>query len=64
MGELKVISGGPAALREELADRVRELRAADPLAPITVLVGASLQRPFLQRWLAAQARARTRTSGS
>jgi hypothetical protein len=26
----------------------------DPLSPITVLVGASLQRPFLQRWLAAR----------
>ena len=52
MGELSVITGGPAALRDQLADRVRELRATDPLAPITVLVGASLQRPFLQRWLA------------
>jgi hypothetical protein len=33
---------------------VRELRVTDPLAPITVLVGASLQRPFLERWLAAR----------
>jgi hypothetical protein len=54
VGELKVISGGPGALREQLAERVRELRATDPLAPITVLVGASLQRPFLERWLAAR----------
>ena len=54
MGELKVITGGPAVLREQLADRVRELRATDPLAPITLLVGASLQRPFLERWLAAR----------
>jgi hypothetical protein len=37
-----------------LADRVRELRREDPLAPINVLVGASLQRPFLERWLAAR----------
>jgi hypothetical protein len=37
-----------------LADRVRELRHEDPLAPINVLVGASLQRPFLERWLAAR----------
>jgi RecB family exonuclease len=44
----------PLALREQLGDRVRELRAADPLSPINVLVGASLQRPFLQRWLAAR----------
>ena len=54
VSELKVISGPPAALREELAGRVRELRTADPLSPITVLVGTSLQRPFLQRWLAAR----------
>ncbi len=33
--------------------RVRAARAG-PLSPITVLVGASLQRPFLQRWLAAK----------
>jgi ATP-dependent helicase/nuclease subunit B len=51
---MNMISGPPAALREALASRVRELRAADPLSPITVLVGASLQRPFLQRWLAAK----------
>ncbi len=57
MSDLRVISGPPVALREELARRVRELRAADPLSPITVLVGASLQRPFLQRWLAARLRA-------
>ncbi len=52
MSELKVISGRPAALREHLAARIRELRSSDPLTPITMLVGASLQRPFLQRWLA------------
>ena len=51
-----MIGGRPAELEASLADRVAELRRADPLAPITVLVGASLQRPFLQRWLAAQAR--------
>jgi hypothetical protein len=27
---------------------------ADPLSPITLLVGASLQRPWLQRWLVAR----------
>ena len=48
-----MISGSPLVLRAQLAGRVRELRAADPLSPINVLVGASLQRPFLQRWLAA-----------
>jgi len=47
-----VISGRPSALRAALADRVAELREQDPLSPIWVLVGASLQRPFTQRWLA------------
>ncbi len=54
MTELKVVNGPSGSLREELVGRVRELRAGDPLSPITVLVGASLQRPFLQRWLAAR----------
>ena len=54
VSELKLISGPPGAVREQLADRVRGLRATDPLSPITVLVGASLQRPFLQRWLAGR----------
>jgi hypothetical protein len=51
---MKVISGAPLALREELAGCVKQFRTVDPLSPITVLVGASLQRPFLQRWLAAR----------
>ena len=49
---LQVITGRGAGLRDALAERVVSLRAEDPLEPITVLVGASLQRPFLQRWLA------------
>ena len=51
--QMSVHSGRPAALRMALADRVAQLRSAEPLAPIWVLVGASLQRPYLQRWLAA-----------
>lgn len=51
---IQVITGRPAALRDALADRIRELRKRDPLEPITVLVGTSLQRPYLQRWLAAR----------
>jgi len=51
---LKVIGGRPAELGASLADRVAELRRGDPLAPINVLVGASLQRPFVERWLAAR----------
>lgn len=49
-----MIAGRPAALMESLAGRVSQLRREDPLEPITMLVGASLQRPFLQRWLAAR----------
>ena len=51
---IQVVTGRPAALRTAFVERVAELRREDPLAPITVLVGASLQRPFLQRWLAAR----------
>jgi ATP-dependent helicase/nuclease subunit B len=54
VSELSVISGAPGALRQELARRIGHLRTVDPLSPVTVLVGASLQRPFLQRWLAAR----------
>lgn len=51
---MRVICGRPPALREALAERVAELRREDPLAPIWLLVGASLQRPFLDRWLASE----------
>src|SRR3989442_1688493 len=51
---MNVITGRPGALRQALAERVAQLRQQDPLAPIWVLVGASLQRPYLARWLAAR----------
>jgi RecB family exonuclease len=51
---MRVVTGQPSALMDALAERVRELRGHDPLAPITVLVGASLQRPYLGRRLAAR----------
>jgi ATP-dependent helicase/nuclease subunit B len=54
MSELTVIAGSTQALRTRLADRVAELREVDPLEPINILVGASLQRPFVERWLAAR----------
>jgi len=54
MSQLTITSGRPAGLRDALAERVAELRADDPLTPITLLVGASLQRPYLARWLAAR----------
>jgi RecB family exonuclease len=50
----RLITGTPVALRAAIADRVRELRAVDPLEPITILVGTSLQRPYLARDLGAQ----------
>jgi RecB family exonuclease len=49
-----VITGRPATLRESLTTRIAEFRQQDPLAPLTVLVGSSLQRPYLARWLAAR----------
>jgi len=49
-----VLSGQPAVLRAVFAERVAELRREDPLMPITILVGTSLQRPFLLRRLAAR----------
>jgi RecB family exonuclease len=51
---MRIAIGRPAALPVAFAERVRELRHQDPLALITVLVGTSLQRPFLARWLAAR----------
>src|SRR5437660_7671237 len=54
MSRLTITTGCPGALRDALAERVADLRAEDPLTPITLLVGASLQRPYLARWLAAR----------
>src|SRR5436853_42045 len=54
VGGMRVICGRPSALWTALATRVAELRQQDPLTPIWLLVGASLQRPFVDRWLAAQ----------
>ncbi|MCU0308915.1 MAG: exodeoxyribonuclease V subunit gamma, partial [Thermoleophilia bacterium] len=49
---LEVVLGAPAALEEALIARVAAHRAADPLAPVDVLVGGVLQRPYLQRLMA------------
>ena len=54
MTELNITAGRPADLREALAARVAAHRQHDPLAPIYLLVGASLQRPHLGRWLAGR----------
>jgi RecB family exonuclease len=51
---LHVHTGTQRALLGALAERIAQLRGEDVLAPIWVLVGASLQRPFLQRALASR----------
>jgi ATP-dependent helicase/nuclease subunit B len=51
---MSLTSGSPALLHAAFAQRVSELRQDDALAPITVLVGTSLQRPYLERSLAAK----------
>src|SRR4051812_28563755 len=49
---LRLITGTPPALEEALAGEVAAAQADDPLAPIGVLLGGTLQRPYLQRRLA------------
>ncbi len=47
-----LITGPPAALEGALAGALEAHRAEDPLAPLTVLVGGTLLRPYLRRRLA------------
>jgi ATP-dependent helicase/nuclease subunit B len=49
---LRLVTGAPEVLEEALAAEVREQRESDPLAPIGVVIGGTLQRPYLQRKLA------------
>ncbi len=44
--------GTPASLEQALAEEVRRHKAGDPLAPVTILVGNTLLRPYLRRRLA------------
>src|SRR5271165_6792830 len=53
MSALSLITGPPSALDAALAEEIRTHKADKPLAPITVLVGGSLLRPFLRARLAA-----------
>ena len=48
----RVIEGDIGALELALADEVRGLKQSDALAPISVLVGGTLSRPYLGRRLA------------
>ena len=49
---IEVALGTPAAIEAEFLRAVASARAADPLAPIEVLVGGILQRPYLERLIA------------
>ena len=52
MPGLSVITGAPAALDAALAAEIRAHKDGDPLAPVTVLAGGTLLRPFLRARLA------------
>src|SRR4051794_33375060 len=47
-----IVMGSPPALEVALADEVAAAQWEDPLAPVGVLLGGTLQRPYLQRRLA------------
>jgi len=47
-----LVTGAPAALEDAFLDQVAGIRAADPLAPVDVLVGSILLRPYLQQLIA------------
>lgn len=49
---LHLKTGSPDALEQALATGVAAAQADDPLAPVGVLLGGTLQRPYLQRRLA------------
>ena len=49
---LRLITDRPARLEHALARDVKAAQADDPLAPVAVLLGGTLQRPYLQRRLA------------
>jgi ATP-dependent helicase/nuclease subunit B len=49
---VRLLTGTPPALESALAAGVGQAQADDPLAPVGVLLGGTLQRPYLQRRLA------------
>jgi len=49
---LRVLNAHPSDLEDALAGELAALRAQDPLAPISVVVGGTLLRPHLRRRLA------------
>ena len=48
----QLVLGPPSALEDELLATVASIRGRSPLAPVDVLVGGVLQRPYLQRRIA------------
>ena len=48
----RLTTGNPEAIEEAIAAEIATLQADDPLAPVGVLLGGTLQRPYLQRRLA------------
>ncbi len=54
MPPAEIVTGALVQIEDALADAVQRARAADPLAPVTVLVGHVLLRPYLRRMLAAR----------
>jgi ATP-dependent helicase/DNAse subunit B len=52
MAGMRIISGAVPELEDALAEAVAAARAGDPLAPVTVVVGHSLLKPYLRRTLA------------
>ena len=54
MPPTEIVTGDVAGLEDAFADAVLKARTPDPLAPVTVLVGHVLLRPYLRRMLAAR----------
>ncbi len=54
MSPPSIVSGDLPELEDALAEAVASARAAGPLAPVTVVIGHVLLRPYLRRMLAAR----------
>ena len=54
MPHVRIIAGALPELEDALAEAVESARKGDPLAPVTVVAGHVLLRPYLRRMLAAR----------
>src|SRR4051794_35383665 len=52
MPGVRLVAGSRGALERRLADEVRAKRERDLLAPLPIVVGGTLMRPYLRRRLA------------